>query len=62
MGAPGRGSTMVRERTCLERTGKVTPEPCDAVEINPPRVWSEIEPMLGRARGGSAAAKVEWMS
>jgi hypothetical protein len=38
MGEPGRGRASLRDLTCLESTGKVTPEPCEAVDISPPIV------------------------
>jgi len=42
----------LRDLTWLDRTGNVTPEPWDAVEISPPIVWSEMEPIFRNARGG----------
>ena len=62
IGAPDRGRTSLRERTCWESTGNVTPDPCEAVEMSPPMVWSEMDPMLGSARGGLAAARAAWMA
>lgn len=59
---PGRGSARRRDLTWADKTGNVTPDPWEAVEMRPAMVWSEMEPMLGIASGGSEAAREAWTS
>lgn len=48
--------------TWADKTGKVTPDPWVAVEMRPAIVWSEMEPTLGIASGGSEEASEAWTS
>jgi hypothetical protein len=38
IGVPGKGSASLSDLTCCDKTGNVTPEPCEAVEMRPPIV------------------------
>ena len=55
------GSAKTSDLTCWEITGNVTPEPCEAVEMRPPIVWSEMDPMLRKATAGWALASDAWI-